>query len=210
MAVPNQGIMFGNLSGNRYDGRSYYEHVGESVGPLTYKLDPIQSHNPAACMSVFGPRASKNGLTVGTQMGPVVAPAQAVTDTESMLTNRNIANTKSRDARMSNIDVTKYTLQSPKICDGFTDPIATHLTNPPYDYREMSINRFYNLNNPAQANLYWDRAANTKLEARDNYHPYVPKPMNQYAALPNPKCGNLFRPSEGQCIIRYQKSELLG
>ena len=60
----------------------------------------------------------------------------------------------SKDAQVNDIDVTKFQLQHARVCNDFLDPLATHLTNPPANYRGMSINRFYDLPKNPQANIF--------------------------------------------------------
>jgi hypothetical protein len=75
-------------------------------------------------------------------------------------------------------------LQHARICNDFLDPIASHLTNPPQNYREMAINRFYDLPTHPQANIFWDFAVNTHLESIDNYREPIKKLMPFDPALP--------------------------
>jgi len=76
---------------------------------------------------------------------------------------------------VNDIDVTKFSLQHARICNDFLDPIDTHLTHPPQNYRGMPINRFFNLPRHAQSNIFYDFAVNTKLEAKDNYRERIPR-----------------------------------
>ena len=97
---------------------------------------------------------------------------------------------------MNDIDVTQFKLQHARICNDFLDPLATHLTNPPSNYRGMSINRFHDLPKPAQANIFYDFAINTKLEAKDNFREKVPRLISYDPTLPaelrgrNKPCGH--------------------
>jgi hypothetical protein len=50
--------------------------------------------------------------------------------------------------------------------------MATHLSYPPYNIKEMPIDRFYDLPQNPQEPIFYDFASNTKLEAKDN-HVYV-------------------------------------
>ncbi len=51
----------------------------------------------------------------------------------------------------------------------YLDPITSRLTNPAFNYKEAPIDRFYNLNQNPQDNIFWNFAVNTDLEAKDNF-----------------------------------------
>jgi len=188
----NQGINIGHSSRLPYDKCAYDDYLSESVAPLMYKLNPGQIKNCDGCLSVFGPRSRGGPISYGvsTTVGNTYAPAQKLVDVESILTNRNVISSKCKDGKVNDIDINKFKLQHARICSDFLDPIATHLTNPPQNYRGMSINRFHDLPKNAQANIYWDSSINSQLEAKDNYRECVPK-FNAYdSSLPKELKGN--------------------
>lgn len=196
MALLNKGIFYGHSSKLRYDKCAYDDYLSEAVGPLLYRVNPNQINNCNACLSVFGPRtaASPYSYGVSTPTGHVTAPSQQIVDVESILSNRNVIASRCKDGKVNDIDITKFHLQNARVCNDFLDPISTHLTNPPQNYRGMSINRFYDLNKNPQANIFWDFAVNTKLEAKDNYRERVPRLIKYDPVLPreftgeNPPC----------------------
>lgn len=199
-SVPNKGVFFGHSSRQKYDSCYFPDYLSESVGPMLYKLNPNQINNCEACLSVFGPRTSAGPESYGvsTTVGHVTAPSQALVDVDSILSNRNVIASRCKDGKVNDIDVTKFHLQHARICNDFLDPIATHLTNPPQNYRGMSINRFYDLNKNPQANIFYDFAVNTQLEAKDNYHERVPRLVNRDAVLPSELKGK-NKPCKVQC-----------
>ena len=182
----NQGINQGHSGRMIYDEKCYQDYLSESVSPLLYKLNPHQINNCNSCLSLFGPRSSAgaNSYGVSTTAGNVTAPSQALADVESILSNRNVLASKCKDAQVNDIDVTKFQLQHARVCNDFLDPLATHLTNPPANYRGMSINRFYDLPKNPQANIFNSFAINSKLEAKDNYRERVPRLVKYDPALP--------------------------
>lgn len=171
----NNGIMFGHSSRLEYDKGYYTEKLTENVAPGTYRLNPDQIHNHNASFSGFGPRSSYGGYGVSTTVGHTVAPSQDLVDVESMLSNRGVPSSKLREHGTNNVNMSKYELQHAKNEGNFLDPLASRLTNPPQTYRGMSINRFFDLPRNPQANIFWDDAINTKLEAKDNYREKLPK-----------------------------------
>lgn len=185
MSLPNMGVRNQGYSGRLgYDKCFIDDDISQSVGPLLYTLNPNRINNCNACLSVFGPRSGFNGYGVSTTVGHKTAIAQELVDVESILSNRNVIASKCKDGKVNDIDVTQFQLQHARTCNDFLDPLATHLTNPPTTYREMGINRFYNLSTQPQAVIYWDTAVNTTLESKDNYRERIPRLINQEISLP--------------------------
>jgi hypothetical protein len=155
-----------------YDQCAYEDKLNESVAPLSYRMEPYRIDNCDACFSAFGPRGNYG---VSTLTGHKTAPSQALVDLESVLTNRNVLQSKCKDGKVNDIDVSKFKLQHVRACDNYLDPVASRLTNPTANYRGVSINRFHDLDRDPQENIFWSFARNTTLEARDNYRVKVPK-----------------------------------
>lgn len=200
MPLLNQGVNIGHSSNLIYDRCAYDDYLSESVGPLLYRLNPNQINNCNACLSVFGPRSRSGPPSYGvsTTVGHTSAISQDLVDVESILSNRNVIASKCKDGKVNDIDVTKFHLQHAKLCNDYLDPLATHLTDPPQNYRGMSINRFHNLPKNPQANIFYEFAVNTKLEAKDNYKPIIPKLINYDPAQPSELKGKQ-RPCRYQC-----------
>lgn len=190
MSVSNRGIQFGHSSRTGYDKCFLEDDIAQSVSPLLYRLNPNQINNCQACLSVFGPRAGHNGYGDSTTVGHTTAPAQDLVDVESILSNRNVIASRCKDGKVNDIDVTKFKLQHARVCNDFLDPIASHLTNPPQNYREMAINRFYDLDRPIQNAIFWNYSVNTQLEAIDNYAERIPFLKNYDPTLPREYKGN--------------------
>jgi len=206
MAVVNKGIEFGHSARLGYDSCYYDDELAQSVGPLLYQLNPNRINNCDSCLSVFGPRSGYNGsgdsITIPTN---TTAPAQGLVDVESILSNRNVIASKCKDGKVNDIDVTKFQLQHARVCNDFLDPISSHLTNPPANYREMGINRFYDLPTQPQANIFVPFEVNTRLESRDNYLEKIPKLYKNDKSLPkefvgkNKPCKNTCPCPTGKC-----------
>lgn len=176
MSLPNRGARNQGVSSRLIYDKCYIDDdIAQSVGPLLYTLNPNRINNCNACLSVFGPRSGHNGYGVSTTTGHNTANAQKLVDIETILSNRNVVSSKCKDGKVNDIDVTKFQLQHARVCNDFLDPLSTHLTNPPTTYREMGINRFYDLHTQPQAVIYWDGAVNTQLESKDNYMERVPR-----------------------------------
>lgn len=204
MPQPNDGINFGHSSRLGYDNRAYNDKVRESTSPLQYIMDVNRIQNCNQCLSTYGPRSGYMGYGVSTSAGNTATPIQDLINIDSILSNRNVKLSKTSDGKVNPINVTDYTLNHARICDNTLNPIASHLTNPPQDYREMSINRFYDLPNNPQANIFYDQAINTTLEAKDNYRMQRPRLSNYDPTLPTPD--NDKRTCTFRCINSCQKN----
>lgn len=174
----------GHSSRLRYDNDAYSDRLRESTDPINYRLADYQIFNNEGCLSTNGPRCGLRGYGVSNTAGNVVAPSQALVDVESVLSNRNVKTSKSRARGVNPIDVTKFGLRHARICNSDLTPESSRLSHPSYNYRDLALNRFYNLPRDPQANVFWDFAVNTSLEAKDNFVPDVPVPFDQSRALP--------------------------
>lgn len=179
-------LNIGHSSRLGYDECYYKDKLSQSVAPLSYRLDTNWRDNCNQCLSTFGPRPSlKSGVSR--------TSAQTFVDVESILTNRNIRKTKCKNDGSNHIDVTKYGLEHNAICTDYLNPFSSRLSYPAANYRDVAINRFYDLDRNPQANIFYDFAVNTKLEARDNFVFDIPRQWeNQMEPTPvsnsKPRC----------------------
>jgi hypothetical protein len=165
----------GHSSRLGYDKCYYPDRLHESVGPLGYRINPVQIQNCDECLSTLGPRSSYMGQGVSTYVGHPLATSQQLVDIESVLSNRNVKTSKCKTGHLNELDVTKLKLKNMKICDDYLNPMSSRLSYPPSNYRDTAINRFYNLHQNPQEPIFYDFAVNTKLEAKDNFIPKLPK-----------------------------------
>jgi hypothetical protein len=114
------------------------------------------------------------------------------------LSNRNVIASKCRDAEVNDIDVTKFHLQHARTCNDFLDPLATRLTDPAANYRGIPTTRFVDIHSNPQANIFWDFAINSQLEAKDNFRERVPYVRDNDPTLPVPLKGR-NKPCRFQC-----------
>jgi hypothetical protein len=177
-------VHFGYSDQLIYDEDTYNDKLKESISPMIYKLNPDQNVSKQACLSLFGPRPSKYGMGVSTVTNCISLPNAELTDLESILSNRNVRNSKSKMACVNDIDISKFKLFDVQTCDNYLNAEASRLNMPPSTYRGLSINRFYDLTRNPQANIYWNHATNTTLEAKDNFKVHIPSPKDRDATLP--------------------------
>lgn len=195
-------VFYGHSSRLSYDHPAYEDKLSESVSPVLYKLNPNQISNCNNCLSVWGPRPAQGAHSFGvstTLPTNRVALSQELVDLESILSNRNVLASKCKDGKLNPIDITNFKLQHPRTCNDFLDPISSHLTNPPQNYRGISINRFYDLNKNPQSNIFYDFAVNTKLEAIDNFREKIPNIIKYDPTLPSEVRGQPSKFGYVQC-----------
>jgi hypothetical protein len=205
-------VNFGYSSRLPYDGCAYDDRLHESTGPLKYVLDPNRIYNCDACLSTLGPRSGNQGYGVSmpTPNKPAVSQDGNMVDIESILSNRNVPSSRCRKNGLNPIDVTKFKVIDPKVCNSFLNPLSSRLTNPPATYRDAGINRFYNLNKNPQLNIYWDAASNSVLEATDNFNGFIPQIWADYPSLPQPIKGKNTCQRGKNCPIQGLKRPVRG
>ncbi len=177
-------LNIGHSSRLGYDSCAYSDRLNESVGPLGYRLDPNWQENCNQCLSTLGPRSSYMGQGVSTSVGHPIATSQKLVDVESVLSNRNLKTTKCKRDGVNPINVTKFGVKHMRTCNDYLNPLSSRLTYPAANYRDMAVNRFYNLDRNPQVNIFYDWSVNTKLEAKDNFVVDVPR---MWADMASPK-----------------------
>lgn len=160
-------VNFGYSSRSIYDEQAYSDKLVESVGPGNYILNTNRIYNCAECLPTIGPRSSRS--TVSTAAPHTYAMSQQLTDIESILTNRNVILSKTKNGKVNNIDIDKINMHHLKLCDNGLNPMSSKLSFPVQNYRDLPVNRFYDLQKNPQEAIFWDFSANTKLEATDNF-----------------------------------------
>jgi hypothetical protein len=175
----------GHFSNPRYDKCAYPEDLYESTAPYTYVMNTDRIHNCNGCLTTFGPRGSYMGAGVSTPTGDVIAVAQRNIDIDSVMSNRNVPLSKCKRGKVNPVDVTKVKTKNMPVCNDYLDGQHSRMTDPAMFYRGSAINRFYDLNKDPQANIFYDWAINTSLEAADNFIPELPVPMTEVNMVPN-------------------------
>lgn len=193
-------VNIGHSSRLPYDECAYDDRLVESVGPLQYRMNTNRILNCDACLSTLGPRSGFMGYGVSMPVGNKAAVAQSgqIVDTESILSNRNVPKSKCRKNDSNPIDVTKFPVKHPRICNDYLNSMSSRLSYPAATYRDSGLNRFYNLNKNPQVNIYWDAAVNSTLEAKDNFIDVIPEMWSSYPSNPHAVKG--MQPCRGyQC-----------
>ena len=206
------GFNFGLSTKLQYDPCYINDDIEQSTQPLLSILDPNRVKNNEQCLSTLGPRAGHNGYGDNIPIqNPGLTPAQDLVDIDSIMSNRNVKQSRCKSGNVNPIDVLKFKTYNSKECNSFLNPLETINSVPKQNYREMSINRFYDLNINPQVNIYYDGAVNTQLEAKDNFsnpYPYFltgnssnavkGKPVSQFVNVYDNKTNSLLTDSNGQ------------
>lgn len=184
-----------------YDKCAYEDDLHERTEPLRYKLSPNSIYNCNQCISTLGPRSSRMGNEVSTTQGFPIATAQYLTNVESILSNRNVPASKCKRGRVNPINVTKMQLYDLPTCNTFLDPMASRLTYPPFNIREMPISRFIDLPQNPQVPIFYDFARNTKLDAADNFKFKPHGPISNDLVMPRAGGGSECMVECPECYI---------
>lgn len=173
---------FGHSSRQQYDECFYSERVKEITDPMMYRMNPQQINNCNKCLNKHGPIGG-HGVSSMVNENKVVDARQQLTDVESILTNRNVLNSKCSKNGVNPVDFKNSTIYHNPTCNDYLDASPTRLVTPVDNFRGMSINRFENLPRDAQSNVFWNFAVNTKLEAKDNYTVKLPSKLYTNSAV---------------------------
>lgn len=190
--IKNQGVFIGASDRLIYDPCYNRDRTVQSTNPLQYRVNAnaIKNCNECSSLSGAGPRASLNGYGDATLLDrSYAAPAQQLIDVDSILSNRNVLQSKCKTAHFNPVNVTKLRENQSKKCNKFLDPITTSLTNPKELYRELNINRFVDIGQNPQPVIFWNFASDTYLEAIDNYTLRLPNVKDVDMTLPTPVPG---------------------
>ena len=162
----------GHFSKLGYDQNAFEDRVDESTSALNYQLSTDAIYNCDGCLSTLGPR-SRFGVSTYRETGP--AESQYLTDIDSILSNRNVKASDAKTGKVNLYNLSSLKSHNKRLCNNTLNPENSRLSHPSSNYRDMNVNRFYNLIHNPQEPIFWDFSVNTRLEAKDNYRPDMPE-----------------------------------
>jgi len=175
------------MSFNRlnYDTCAYKQTLSESIGPCEYQLGTPQTTCEPCLSKDPRSRIQKNGISLASRMKNI--------DTDSELLNitRDLSNC-SQKKHLPTFNSDNSIQTSDKLLPFIECPNLvtedTKLSNPPCTLRGTGWNRWEWLCLDPQERVLppFDYGVSTRLVARDNHRPYIPRPGNQSACLPQP------------------------
>jgi hypothetical protein len=170
------GPMIGHSSRLPYDNCAYPDKLQQSTDPVSYRLNKNYIHNCNRCLNSngAGPRATTMGFGDSTIFNVGHAPFNDLIDVDSVCRNLNVKTSKCKRGHLNPVNLTKQKHLDNNICGNYTHPEYSRLSYPSSNYRDISVNRFYNLHHDPQETIFWDMRHNTKLEATDNWVPEIP------------------------------------
>ncbi len=183
----------GHFSNAKYDKNTYPEDLYDSTAPYMYVMNTDKIHNCSGRLTTYGPRGGYMGAGVSSPSGDVIAAAQQNIDIDSVMSNRNVPLSKCKRGKVNPIDVSLIKTKHTPVSNDYLDAQHTKMTDPAMFYRGAPINRFYDLNKDPQANIFFDWAVNTSLEAKDNFIPELPVPLTEVDLVPDGKVGSMVR-----------------
>lgn len=178
-----QGVNYGESTRLKDDKSMFKKDSLSSVGPSIYTQNTIKHINCNRCLSLSGPRPSQgtSSFGVSTFNDSGYYPTEESTNIENTLTGRNASRDGLKGGRVSYIDVKqlKKKLINNAICPDILNVRESRFDAPVKQFRELRINRFYDLNLPVEAvdNMY-KIGSLSQLEAKDNYVEKKPYMLN--------------------------------
>lgn len=164
----------GEFTRPAYDKEAYDFKMARMINEAYYHTDKNYVYNNDQC---FQPLTNigyiGNGDSIATNNN--ITPALSLVPLESVLKNLNVKISKDRNGNVNPIDVSKIKLNNKQVCERKLTSQHSRLTEPASIYREMETNRFYDLINDPQANIFVPFAINSRLTATDNYIPQIPQ-----------------------------------
>lgn len=185
----SNGPSIGHSSRLPYDNCAYPDKLSESTSPINYQLNKDYIHNCNRCLNSngAGPRATTMGFGDGTLFTVGQTPANDLVDVDSICKNLNVKSSRCKKGKYNSVNLATKKQQNYNICTNFTNPEFSRLSYPASNYRDVSVNRFYNLHQNPQEPIFWDTARNSRLESKDNWFPDLPDLWEDYSV---PKCYN--------------------
>lgn len=177
MSNQKAGPMIGHSSRLPYDNCAYPDKLKQSTDPISYRLNKNYIHNCNRCHNYngAGPRTTTMGFGDSTIGKVGHAPFNDLIDVDSVCRNLNVKTSKCKKGKLNPINLTKSKGVDYVGCGNYTNPEYSRLSYPSSNYRDMSVNRFFNLHHDPQETIFWNFSHNTTLEAKDNFIPDIPR-----------------------------------
>lgn len=177
----------GHFSKQKYDKCAYPDDLYDSTSPYKYVMNSDKIYNCNGCLTTFGPRGNLMGAGVSSQTGNVIAASQQNIDVDSVMSNRNVHLSRCKKGKLNPVNITKIKTKHLPVCNDYLDAQHSRMTDSAMFYRGSAVNRFHDLNKDPQANIFYDWAINTSLDASDNFIPDIPVPLTDVDMVPNRK-----------------------
>ena len=161
-------------SRQKYDQQAIVEATERSTGVGNYYLNPENGFNCNTCFPLYGP--------LGGTRGAATTPGHVI-DVDSILRGYTKIHSKSNEQQIPD-SLAGYELFMPADCSPFVETEYSRFTNPVQNYRGLTRDPFYELNQDPQCNIFWNFEQNTQLAARDNHITDWRIPISQRDLLP--------------------------
>lgn len=184
--IETEGVNYGESTRLSNDIETLKKDSLSSLGPSLYTQDIQKVVNCDRCLTVDGngPRTSQGSYSYGvsTFSNNPLHPTFESVSVENMLSGRESTSKGLKGGRVTTINMNKYTqkLNHKNICPKILNPITSSLNMPVKSFREMTINRFYDLNLPIElTDSRFSYGRTTRMEAKDNHVEKMPYMIDQ-------------------------------
>jgi hypothetical protein len=166
--------MSGKFTRLKYDDCFFNSRVSQSVGGLYYNLYKGQMKNCGKCLPFIGTQI--HGDRFDSKQ-----PNQV--DIETAMWRASYPFGCGRD-KIHYLNIRQPLLDVYPTCSKFIDDMPTLLTHPKEHYRELEVDRFYDLHRDPAAFIHWDYPMNTQQQAKDNFKVRYPVPIDENPSFP--------------------------
>jgi hypothetical protein len=168
--------MSGQFTKSFDDDCKIISRVKESHRPGQYALNTIAQSNCGNCMNPYGsvPNAYWNNSL-----------NRNIVDAESVLLQHSYPTIGCGRDRIYLLNTNERNVDLKPFCNKFLIPEDTLLSFPKDYYRELQIDRFYDLQRPQESFVHFDFSQNTRQISKDTFIQRMPTPISVNPSLPN-------------------------
>lgn len=167
--------MAGQFSNLRDDDCFIVSRVKQSTQPFNYAMYAGQWKNCQPCFPVYG--AVPDGQWFDSKNPDLV-------DIESVLKNQSYPRVGCGRDNVRLLDVNEINPDVGPNCGKWITPMDTLMTHPKQYYKELQVDRFYDLERPQESGVFWDYAVNERLAGKDAHVERYPVPLSMNPSLP--------------------------
>src|SRR5271170_4662723 len=167
--------MSGFFANTKDDDCFIVSRVNQSVGPYNFQMFPGQWKNCEPCFPLYG--ATPDGRWYQSNDPDLV-------DKETILKNQSYPYVGCGRDKVRLLNSNEKNKDLKGFCNKWITPQESLMTHPKSYYRELQIDRFYDLQRPQESFVSWDYQINSKQQAKDAFVQKFPVPLSFNPSIP--------------------------